>query len=67
METKSEELLLRDLEVELGTITGIKPRLDSFDDFFTFIFRMQEKLVIILGEFQNFTKVNPDLYSKFQE
>jgi len=66
VETKSEELLLRDLEIELEIITGMKPRLDSFDDFFTLIFRMQEKMVIIFDEFQNFAKVNPDFYSKFQ-
>lgn len=66
VETKSEELLLRDLEIEVGTITGIKPRLDSFDDFFTLIFGIQEKLVIILDEFQNFARVNPDFFSKFQ-
>jgi hypothetical protein len=67
VETKSEELLLRDLEVELGTITGIKPRLDSFDDFFTLTFSIQDKLVIILDEFQNFARVNPDFFSKFQK
>ncbi|MDW7732844.1 MAG: ATP-binding protein [Methanolobus sp.] len=66
VETKSEKLLLRDLEIELGTITGIRPRLDSFDDFFTLIFGIQEKLVVILDEFQNFARVNPDFFSKFQ-
>lgn len=66
VETKSEELLLRDLEIELGTITGVRPRLDSFDDFFTLIFDLQEKLVIIFDEFQNFAKVNHDFFSKFQ-
>ena len=66
VETKSEELLLRDLEIELGNVTGIRPRLDSFDDFFTLVFGIKEKLVIILDEFQNFAKVNPDFFSKFQ-
>lgn len=66
VETKSEELLLRDLEIELGNVTGIRPRLDSFDDFFTIVFGMQEKMVLVLDEFQNFAKVNPDFFSKFQ-
>jgi AAA+ ATPase superfamily predicted ATPase len=66
VETKSEELLLRDLEIELGAITGIRPRLDNFDDFFTILFGMQEKLVVVLDEFQNFARVNPDFFSKFQ-
>lgn len=67
VETKNEELLLNDLELELESITGIRPRLESFDDFFTLLFGLQDKLVVILDEFQNFAKVNPDFFSKFQK
>ncbi|MGD9779124.1 ATP-binding protein [Methanomethylovorans sp.] len=67
VEIKSEELLLRDLEIELETITGIRPRLDSFDDFFTVLFNIKDKLVVVLDEFQNFARVDPRFFSKFQK
>jgi len=66
VETKSEELLLRDLEDSMERVLGIRPRLDSWDDFFSLVFKIQEKLVVVFDEFQNFNRVNPDLFSKFQ-
>jgi uncharacterized protein len=66
VETKSEELLLRDLEDSMERVLGIRPRLDSWDDFFLLVFKSQEKLVLVFDEFQNFSRVNPDLFSKFQ-
>ncbi|WP_197082191.1 hypothetical protein [Methanosarcina siciliae] len=47
-------------------VLGIRPRLDSWDDFFLLIFKIQEKLVFVFDEFQNFSRVNPELFSKFQ-
>ncbi|KGK98078.1 hypothetical protein LI82_10075 [Methanococcoides methylutens] len=67
IETKSEELLLNDLEAGIETITGMRPRLESFDDLFPVLFGIEEKLVIVFDEFQNLAKVNPDLFSKFQK
>ncbi|NOR47664.1 MAG: AAA family ATPase, partial [Methanosarcinaceae archaeon] len=67
VETKPEKLLLEDLEISLEKIIGIKPRLDDWDDFFNQIFKIPEKIVIVFDEFQNFTKVNPDFFSKFQK
>ena len=66
VETKSEELLLRDLEDSMERVLGIRPRLDSWDDFFLLIYKIQEKMVLVFDEFQNFSKVNPELFSKFQ-
>ncbi len=37
VEIKSEELLLGDLEMELEKIMGVRPGLESFDDFFYII------------------------------
>jgi AAA+ ATPase superfamily predicted ATPase len=67
IETKPEKLLLEDLEISLENVIGIKPRLDDWDDFFNRIFKIHEKIVIVFDEFQNFTKVNPDFFSKFQK
>lgn len=67
IETKPEKLLLEDLEISLENVIGIKPRLDDWDDFFNRIFKIPEKIVIVFDEFQNFTKVNPDFFSKFQK
>lgn len=66
VEPKSEELLLRDLEDSMERVLGIRPRLDSWNDFFSLIFKIQEKLVFVFDEFQNFSRVNPELFSKFQ-
>ncbi len=66
VETKSEELLLRDLEDSMERVLGIRPWLDSWDDFFSLVFKIQEKLVLVFDEFQNFSRVNPDMFSKFQ-
>jgi len=66
VETKTEKLLLRDLEDSIEGVMGIRPRLDSCDDFFTLLFKLEEKLVVVFDEFQNFSKVNPELFSKFQ-
>jgi len=66
VETKSEDLLLRDLEDSMERVLGIRPRLDSWDDFFSLIYKIKEKLVLVFDEFQNFSKVNPELFSKFQ-
>ncbi|TFH38421.1 MAG: ATP-binding protein [ANME-2 cluster archaeon] len=67
VETKSDHLLIKDLENSLEQVIGIKPRLDNWDDFFNQIFKIPEKIVIVFDEFQNFTKVNPDFFSKFQK
>lgn len=67
VETKTEKLLLRDLEVAVERVMGIRPRLDSWDDFFSLLFKVEEKLVIVFDEFQNFSKVNRELFSKFQK
>jgi len=67
IETKPDKLLLKDLGESLGQIMGIRPRLDDWDDFFTLIFKIPDKMVIVFDEFQNFTKVNPDFFSKFQK
>lgn len=67
VETKSEELLLRDLENSMERVLGMRPRLDSWDDFFSLIFKIQEKLVVVFDEFQNFSRINPGLFSKFQK
>ncbi|MDO9517437.1 MAG: ATP-binding protein [Methanosarcinaceae archaeon] len=67
IETKPEKFLLEDLENSLEKVIGVKPRLDDWDDFFNQIFKIPEKIVIVFDEFQNFTKVNPDFFSKFQK
>ena len=67
IETKSEKLLLEDLETSLEQVIGIKPRFDNWDDFFTRIFNIPEKIVIVFDEIQNFAKINPDFFSKFQK
>jgi AAA+ ATPase superfamily predicted ATPase len=66
VETKSEELLQRNLEDSMERVLGIRPRLDSWDDFFSLIYKIQEKMVFVFDEFQNFSRVNPELFSKFQ-
>lgn len=62
IETKSEKLLLEDLEISLEKVIGVNPRLDDWDVFFNQIFKIPEKIVIVFDEFQNFTKVNPDFF-----
>jgi len=47
-------------------VLGVRPRLYSWDDFFSLIFKIQEKLVFVFDEFQNFSRVNSELFSKFQ-
>jgi uncharacterized protein len=42
VETKSEELLQRNLEDSMERVLGIRPRLDSWDDFFSLIYKIQE-------------------------
>jgi len=66
IEIKSEALIFKDLEESLGEILKIIPRINSWDDFFNLIFEQKEKLIIVFDEFQNLSKVNPGIFSKFQ-
>ncbi len=67
VEVKPESLIFKDLEESLGETLKIKPRIDSWDDFFHLIFEQKEKLIILFDEFQNLSKVNPGIFSKFQK
>ncbi len=67
IEIKPEALIFRDIEESLGEIIKIKPRIDSWDDFFNLIFEQKEKLIVVFDEFQNLSKVNPGIFSKFQK
>ncbi|VVB96227.1 Archaea bacterial proteins of uncharacterised function [uncultured archaeon] len=67
IEIKPESLIFKDLEESLGEILKIKPRIDSWDDFFDLVFEQKEKLIIIFDEFQNLSKVNQAIFSKFQK
>ena len=67
VEIKSEKLLLKDIEESLEKIMDFKPRLDSWDDFFSLIFNIREKTIIVFDEFQNFKKIDPHFFSKFQK
>lgn len=67
IEIKPESLILKDIEESLGEMLKIKPRIDSWDDFFNLIFEQKEKLIVVFDEFQNLSKVNPGIFSKFQK
>ncbi|MCZ7393655.1 MAG: ATP-binding protein [Candidatus Methanoperedens sp.] len=67
IEIKSEAPIFKDIEESLGEILKIKPRIESWDDFFNLIFEQKEKLIIVFDEFQNLSKVNPGIFSKFQK
>ncbi|MDD5617236.1 MAG: ATP-binding protein [Candidatus Methanoperedens sp.] len=67
IEIKPEALIFKDLEESLGEILKIKPRIDNWDDFFDLIFEQKEKLIVVFDEFQNLSKVNPGIFSKFQK
>ena len=67
IEIKHEALIFKDLEESLGEILKIKPRIDSWDDFFNLIFEQKEKMILVFDEFQNLGKVNPGIFSKFQK
>ncbi|CAG0962140.1 hypothetical protein METP3_00898 [Methanosarcinales archaeon] len=67
IETKPETLILKDIEESFGNVLEIRPRIDNWDDLFDLIFKYKEKLVIVFDEFQNLGKVNPGIFSKFQE
>lgn len=67
VEIKPEKLLLKDLEGSLEKIMDFRPRLDSWDDFFDIIFKIKDKIIIVFDEFQNFRKIDPQFFSKFQK
>ena len=67
IEIKPEALIFKDMEESLGEILKIKPRIDNWDDFFELIFEQKEKLIVVFDEFQNLSKVNPGIFSKFQK
>ncbi|MCD6145163.1 MAG: ATP-binding protein [Methanosarcinales archaeon] len=67
IEIKPETLVLKDIEESLGEILKIKPRIDSWDDLFDLLFEQKEKLIVVFDEFQNLSKVNPGIFSKFQK
>ncbi|NJD78346.1 MAG: ATP-binding protein [Candidatus Methanoperedens sp.] len=67
IEIKPESLIFKDLEESLGEIFKVKPRIDSWDDFFDLLFEQKEKLIVVFDEFQNLNKVNPGIFSKFQK
>ncbi|MCX9075772.1 MAG: ATP-binding protein, partial [Candidatus Methanoperedens sp.] len=67
IEIKPEELIFKDLEESLGETLKIIPRIDSWDHFFDLIFEQKEKLIVVFDEFQNLSKVNPGIFSKFQK
>ncbi len=67
IEIKPETMIFKDIEASLGDILKIKPRIDSWDDFFNLIFEQKEKLIVVFDEFQNLSKVNPGIFSKFQK
>lgn len=67
IEIKPEALVLKDIEESFGEIFKIKPRIDNWDDLFNLIFGHKEKLVVVFDEFQNLSKVNPGIFSKFQK
>ena len=67
IEIKPEMLIFKDMEESLGEILRIKPRIDSWDDFFNLIFEQKDKLIVVFDEFQNLSKVNPGIFSKFQK
>jgi len=67
IEIKPEALILKDIEESFGEIFEIKPRIDNWDDLFNLIFEHKEKLIVVFDEFQNLSKVNPGIFSKFQK
>ncbi len=67
IEIKPEALILKDIEESFGEIFEIKPRIDNWDDLFNLIFDHKEKLIVVFDEFQNLSKVNPGIFSKFQK
>jgi len=66
IEVKTDKELLGDLENAVEKIIGIKPRFESWDNFFEFIFK-QKGIILIFDEFQNFSKINPNFFSKLQK
>lgn len=66
VEPKSDSLILEDLENEAEKLIGIRPRFENWDDFFKFVFS-QENIVAVFDEFQNFSRANPQLFSKMQK
>lgn len=67
IEIKPEALIFKDMEESLEELLKIKPRIDNWDDFFDMIFEQKEKLIVVFDEFQNMSKVNPGIFSKFQK
>ncbi len=67
IEIKPEALIFKDLEESLEEILKVKPRIESWDDFFSLVFEQKEKLIFVFDEFQNLSKVNPGIFSKFQK
>ncbi len=67
IEIKPEGLIFKDLEESLWEMLKVKPRIDSWDDFFDLVFEQKEKLIVVFDEFQNLNKINPSIFSKFQK
>ncbi len=67
IETKPEALIFKDIEESLGEMFRITPRIDSWDELFDLIFKQKEKLIFVFDEFQNLSKVNSGIFSKFQK
>lgn len=65
VETKSERLILDDLEKEAEKIIGIKPRFGNWDEFLDFIFSKKD-IILVFDEFQNFSKIDSAFFSKMQ-
>ncbi len=66
VEPKSDALILQDFEKEAEAILGIRPKFETWDDFFRFIF-LQENIIVIFDEFQNFSATGPHIFSKIQK
>ncbi len=64
IEPKSQLLIFRDCEEALKDIIGHRPSIGSWDDLFDIC--RKRKLILIMDEFQNLSKVDPGIFNTLQ-
>jgi len=72
VEQKDEKLLLEELEEKIRILAPkLPPVFKTFDDFLEYLFnylgKLNEPIIFVFDEIQNFNKTVPGLFSKFQK
>ena len=69
VEIKDEQITLNDMEEVFSDKLDFTPRFNNWEDFFAFLgkYKKEDPMVIIFDEFQNFSRINKGLFTKFQK